>query len=112
MPTDAEWDTLAAYLGGEAVAGGALKNTGTTYWNSPNTGATNSSGFSALPGGYRNLNGSFNYIGYYGNWWSATENNASPAYGRNLSYNGSSLGRDGGDGKSCGFSVRLVRDSN
>jgi uncharacterized protein (TIGR02145 family) len=109
VPTDADWDTLSAYLGGDNVSGGALKDTGTTYWNSPNTGATNSSGFSAIPGGYRSYNGSFNSIGYYGGWWSAAENFASDAYSRYLNYDFSYLYRNDSL-KSYGFSVRLVRD--
>src|ERR1035437_4904310 len=51
VPSDAEWTTLSTCLGGNAVAGGAMKETGTTHWTSPNTGATNSSGFTGLPGG-------------------------------------------------------------
>ena len=110
VPTDAEWNTLEAYLGGENVAGGALKDTGTTYWQSPNIGATNSSGFSALPGGYREGNGYFSHVGSLGDWWSATEGNASHANYRNLYCDYSNLGR-GYDDKSCGFSVRLVRNN-
>ena len=63
VPTDAEWTTLTGYFGGESVAGGKLKEPGTTHWNSPNTGADNSSGFTALPGGYRNCNGTFTALG-------------------------------------------------
>ncbi len=59
VPTDAEWTTLTTYLGGESVAGGKMKSIGTAYWSSPNTGATNESGFSVLPGGYRYSDGSF-----------------------------------------------------
>jgi len=111
VPTDADWNILAAYLGGESVAGGALKEAGTTHWTSPNTGANNSSSFSALPGGYRSFDGYFFSIGNYGYWWSATEGNASVAYGRSLGYDYSDLDRYNYY-KSCGFSVRLVRDSN
>lgn len=53
VPTDTEWTILTDYLGGESVAGGKLKSIATSYWNSPNIGATNESGFSALAGGYR-----------------------------------------------------------
>ena len=70
LPSDAEWTTLTTYLG-EDVAGGKLKSTST--WTSPNTGANNSSGFSALPGGSRYLPGVFNGIGKFGSWWSSTE---------------------------------------
>jgi len=74
VPSDAEWTTLTTFLGGEGVAGGKLKETGTTHWNSPNTGATNETGFTALPGGDRIYNGSlFHDIGELGYWWSATQ---------------------------------------
>jgi uncharacterized protein (TIGR02145 family) len=53
VPTDTEWTTLTEYLGGEIIAGGKMKTVGTAYWNDPNTGATNESGFSAVPGGFR-----------------------------------------------------------
>src|SRR5574344_2998326 len=67
LPSDAEWTELTDYLGGASVAGGKLKETGTTHWDSPNTGATNETGFTALPGGYRTNLGFFNNIGYHGN---------------------------------------------
>jgi len=66
VPTDTEWTTLTDYLGGTSVAGGKLKETGTTHWTTPNTGATNETGFTALPGGYRSNNGAFLCIGIYG----------------------------------------------
>jgi uncharacterized protein (TIGR02145 family) len=110
VPTDAEWDTLSAYFGGDHVSGGALKDTGTTYWKSPNTGATNRSGFSALPGGSRDYYDLFYYIGNCGYWWSATAYSASWAYYRFLSFNFSYL-YSANFTKSCGFSVRLVRDN-
>ena len=72
LPGDAEWTELTDYIGGTSVAGGKMKETGTTHWNSPNTGATNESGFTALPGGRRDSsNGAFSNVGYYGYWWSA-----------------------------------------
>ena len=73
LPSDAEWTELTDYLGGTSVAGGKLKETGTTHWASPNTGATNETGFTALPGGGRGYDGTFFNIGGYGTWWSATE---------------------------------------
>jgi uncharacterized protein (TIGR02145 family) len=72
VPTDAEWYTLTTYLGGETVAGGKLKETGTTHWVAPNTGATNSSGFTAIPGGARTYYSTFGTIGYTACWWSST----------------------------------------
>ena len=72
VPTVAEFTTLSTYLGGDAVAGGKLKETGTTHWSSPNTGATNVTGFTALPGGRRDLDGSFYYIFNGGFWWATT----------------------------------------
>jgi uncharacterized protein (TIGR02145 family) len=111
VPTDAEWDTLTEYLGGINAAGEAMKDTGTVYWDSPNEGAANSSGFSALPGGYRKADGTFYNIGYSGDWWSTTSYSASNAYYRNLCSNYNYLYRNtSGFSKICGFSIRLVRD--
>jgi len=109
VPTDAEWSTLSTYLGGDNVAGGKLKEVGTTHWSTPNTGTTNETGFSALPGGCRDGDGDFNDVGDDGYWWSATEYDASTAYLRDLLYGYYGLGSRGYS-KSCGFSVRLVRD--
>jgi len=93
-------------LGGSSEAGGAMKST--TNWRSPNTGATNSSGFTALPGGDRNgSSGAFNNtIGYYGTWWYLE-----PPYAVvfTLSYNAKNLST-GGIGKTNGFSVRCIKD--
>jgi uncharacterized protein (TIGR02145 family) len=109
LPSDAEWTELTDYLGGESVAGGKLKETGTTHWASPNTGATNETGFTALPGGYRNNNGAFLNVGNDGYWWSATEDVATLAWSRYMYYNDSSVNRDG-DVEEVGFSVRCLRD--
>ncbi len=109
LPSDAEWTELTDYLGETSVAGGKLKETGTTHWTSPNTGATNETGFTALPGGYRSTNGSFFGIGNLGLWWSATELNASNAWYRLMYYDLSNV--DSYDcNKEFGFSVRCVRD--
>ena len=109
VPTDAEWTTLSTFLGGVAEAGGKMKEAGTVHWLSPNTGATNSSGFSAFGGGCRFSNGGFDYQSNEGGWWSATENGVSLAWNRYLFYSSSYLRRDDFI-KSCGYSVRLVRD--
>jgi uncharacterized protein (TIGR02145 family) len=109
LPSDAEWTTLTTFLGGESVSGGKMKSTGTQYWQSPNTAATNSSGFSGLPGGYRNYNGTFSTIGNYGLWWSSEEYNTNNAWGRRLNYGEGGLIKGYGI-KPYGFSVRCLRD--
>jgi uncharacterized protein (TIGR02145 family) len=73
VPTDTEWTTLTTFLGGDSVAGGKMKSTGTSLWESPNTGATNESGFSALPGGFRNFDGAYNNINVMSFLWSSSE---------------------------------------
>ena len=121
IPTDAEWKTLEMHLGmtqtetdvwdwrGIHNEGGKLKEIGTMHWDSPNTGATNSSGFTALPGGYRYSNGSFHYLDYYGYWWSSSETSGAGAWDRGLSYGYGQVFR-GGYEKTGGFSVRCLKD--
>jgi len=106
IPTDEEWTVLSTFLGGKDVAGKKMKST--SGWNDDGNG-TNSSGFSGLPGGYRNSSGNFGSVGKFGSWWSASENFESNAWLRVLSYGSSSLSRYGYN-KSNGFSVRCVRD--
>jgi len=72
LPRDVDWSQLTDNLGGNLVAGGKLKEVGTANWNSPNAGATNETGFTALPGGCCNTNGVFNHVGIVGYWWSTT----------------------------------------
>ena len=122
LPTDDEWKTLEMHLGmSQAEAddlgmrgtdeGGKLKETGTTHWNSPNTGATNESGFTALPGGYReSLNlGFFENSGNRGYWWTATQNFTTSAWGRYVNYDNSNIFRHS-HGKASGISVRCLKD--
>ncbi|MCD4726645.1 MAG: hypothetical protein K8R46_03215, partial [Pirellulales bacterium] len=109
LPSDDEWTTLTDFLGGTGVAGGKMKEAGTSHWNSPNTGATNSSGFTALPGGYRGSSGSFGYLGRYGYWWSSTEYSGAGAWARHLTYGYGRVRRYGYD-KAGGFSVRCLKD--
>jgi uncharacterized protein (TIGR02145 family) len=109
LPSDGEWTVLTDYLGGSTVAGGKMKTTGTTNWYSPNTGATNSSGFSALPGGYRNGYGGYNFISYDGMWWSATDYSSTFSWLRYLNFDNANTSR-GSINKELGFSVRCVRD--
>lgn len=107
IPSDAEWTTLATFLGGETVAGGKMKST--TGWNFPNTDATNSSGFTGLPGGGRFIDGVFANIGYNGSFWSSTQFDTSSAWMRYLYFENSSL-NSYNHVKNVGFSVRCLKD--
>jgi uncharacterized protein (TIGR02145 family) len=109
LPSHAEWTTLTTYLGGESVAGGKMKEAGESHWTNPNTGATNESGFTALPGGYRYNYGKFDVIGILGSWWSSTEFSTGYAWYRSLYYYSSHVGRYYAN-KANGFSVRCLRD--
>ena len=110
VPTNDEWTILIDYLGGESVAGGKMKIEGTTYWNSPNTGATNSSAFSAYSVISRSsYNGEYSDLGDYSIMWSATEYSNSMSNIRELDYNKEEI-LGGAIPKSLGFSVRCVRD--
>ncbi|MCX6257927.1 MAG: fibrobacter succinogenes major paralogous domain-containing protein [Bacteroidia bacterium] len=111
VPGEAEWTQLTNFFGGGSIAGGKLKEAGINHWVSPNTGATNESGFTALPGGYRDLNGTFYYVGDYGYWWSSTEYDATSAWNRYLLYNSSGVDGYYGSSKASGFSVRCLRDN-
>jgi uncharacterized protein (TIGR02145 family) len=108
IPGADEWNTLLTLLGGPDVAGGELKETGTTHWSAPNEGATNSSGFTALPGGGRGTTG-FGAVGYGGFWWSSTECSPNGAYLRDMRYNGSEVTTYNA-GELYGFSVRCLQD--
>jgi len=109
VPSDNEWTQLIEYLGGTfPVAGGKMKTT--TGWNTPNTGATNESGFSALAGGNRNYSdGKFYNVGYNGSFWSSTQGSAANAWSRYLDYNGADISRNYSH-ETYGFSVRCLRD--
>ena len=114
VPTDAEWTILTTYLGGDSIAGGKMKSTGTIeagtgLWYSPNTGATNESGFTAVPAGFRDGNGTFSNIGGYGYWWSSSEDYTTNAWLRYLTYDNSNVYRID-NYEYAGFSVRCVRD--
>jgi uncharacterized protein (TIGR02145 family) len=113
VPSDAEWDTLIMFLGGYTVAGGKLKDTGTIeagtgLWYKPNKGATNETGFTALPGGWRSSKGIFDDIGRFGFWRTSTENFKDALSRRMVSYEGNIYSSV--DSKKNGFSVRCVKD--
>ena len=108
IPTLAEFTTLVNYLGG--AVGGKLKETGSTHWASPNTGATNESGYTALPGGLRGINGKFYSILEFGYWWSTSEFNANNAHSSHYLYSTGSNSSGGNYQKYYGFSVRCIKD--
>ena len=123
LPSDSEWKELETYLGMNQVdlnlntefrgsdEGGKLKETGTVHWSSPNMGATNEKGFTALPGGRRmdGSTGAFDRINLYTYFWSATNSNETDSWCRKLSYDISNIGRFD-NGKSYGYSVRCIKD--
>ena len=109
VPSDLEWTKFTDYLGGLSIAGNKLKESGTSNWISPNTGATNETGFSALPGGYNSIYGTFRSIGIYGSWWSTTENNTTTAWDRGLVFSSANVFRYD-NFKGSGFSVRCIKD--
>jgi uncharacterized protein (TIGR02145 family) len=110
VPTDAEWITLTTYLGGESVAGGKMKEAGTTHWLSPNTDATNECGFTATPGGGRILQpGVFDALGDGGSYWSSTQYDFDSAQLRSLSNSSAGCGY-GYYFKQLGTAVRLIKD--
>lgn len=113
VPSDAEWSILREFLGGEKVAGGKLKETGTKHWNSPNDQADNSSGFTALPGSWRGSGGAFYYnVGACGMWWTSTISD-NPNYPWLYSmWGGTNLGRsiDSYFPKDAGCSIRCIKN--
>jgi len=104
LPSDEEWLVLINYLGGESEAGGKMKTTGTTFWFIPNTGATNSSGFSGLPGGFRDSYGGFVSLRSHCCWYSSSD-----AWGCFLHYDNSNV-FNGYYTKDQGFSIRCLKD--
>ena len=114
LPSDSEWTTLTTYLGGESIAGAKMKQVGTVeagtgLWKTPNTGATNESGFTGLPSGDRSNNGSFNRDGYYCILWSSSESSPSRVWVRGINYSLTSVSRIN-TLKAEGFSIRCIKD--
>lgn len=109
IPTQEEWDTLINFLGGDQVAGGKMKEFGIIHWNSPNYGATNESGFTALPGGIMMTKGTCRSIGVSAYCWSANEfdDKFAWAYVLGMSIQGITSYHPL---KSGGLSVRCIKD--
>ena len=106
VPSDAEWTALTDFLEGTATAGGKLK--AKSHWDAPNTAASNQSKFSGFPGGSRNSNGDFDFIGMHGNWWSSTPAQTN-AWFRNLNHFYSLVDKAYAP-KKFGFSVRCIKN--
>lgn len=108
MPTLTEFKTLSTFLGGDAVSGGKLKETGLSHWSSPNTGADNSSGLTILPSGTRSVDGSF--VALYSNFraWQITETNSTNSKRILIDYDSPTLAFLDGD-KRLGCSIRLIK---
>lgn len=116
IPTDSEWTVLTNFFGGENVAAGPLKQTGTTTWYSPNTGATNASKFSATSNGYRNFeytiytdSNNYSALGSYGTWWTKTNFDTLKAYHRYMYWGNVAVNR-GYSNKKNGFGIRCLKD--
>lgn len=109
VATDQEWQTLIDHLGGEAVAGGKMKERDTLHWLSPNTGATNESGFTALPAGARSFDGMFYLMQSHAFFWSSTGTTGNMAWFRYLEDLDAYIGRTA-DVTTSGFSVRCIHD--
>ena len=108
VPSYTEWNTLFTFLGGETVAGGKLKEAGTTHWKDPNTFATNSSGFTALPSGLRSSNGVFLVLGSYGNLYTSYLSSTQVWY-MQISYNTGDITKNA-QVRQSGFAVRCLKD--
>ena len=111
IPSDAEWRLLTDYLGGESVAGGKLKETGLAHWCDPNTGATNSSGFTARGAGYMDRYQGFGEIKCNGYFWSSTQNDTSFAWERSVYHQVVDISRFVAV-KIDGFSVRCIQNQS
>lgn len=119
VATKDDWDQLFDYLGGSTVAGAKLKEVGISHWTSPNDDATNETGFTAIPGGYRYAadvidsihDGQFLNLGYRSTWWTATQDAEYPntAWGIDLIWFANSIGSSNGP-KGAGSAVRCVKD--
>ena len=115
VPSDEDWTTLTNHLGGAEVAGGKLKEAnleeeGSIHWTIPNVGASNSSGFTALPGGYRYYSGGYNTIKRHGYWWTSTSNPSNTGIiGRSLYFGYAEIDRPTNLDKRTGASVRCIK---
>lgn len=111
ISTNAEWLQVEIALGGDAVAGGEMKEAGTLHWLSPNTGATNNSGYTGLPGGLRDANSNYNYVSENGLWWTKSSYNTTLAWSTYLWYLNTGVDHNPTP-KKMGLSIRCIKSSN
>lgn len=109
VPSDSEWTTLVNYCGGDQIAGNKLKEIKNFHWSYPNTGADNESGFTALPGGFRDYNGDFITVNLLGYWWCSSEGGDWCAWYRYMHKDFPNVFRLNGN-KQYGLSVRCIKD--
>jgi uncharacterized protein (TIGR02145 family) len=110
VPTSDEFTTLTNFLGGIGAAGGKIKEVGTDHWLSPNTSATNESGFTALPAGQRGAVAEFVHHGMLATFWTSTPYNIYKPWYRCCNHNTESVFVGNGSLNSCGFSIRCIKD--
>ncbi len=111
VPTDAEWTVVESFLGGPYIAGGKMKEAGTAHWLPPNTGATNSSDFTGLPGGMLGTNFTFQSLYENGLWWTSTASASSSAWSRYFWYLFAGVDRNPTP-KTIALSIRCIKDVN
>lgn len=111
LPTNSEWITLNTYVGGTTIAGGKLKETGTTHWYTPNTGATNEFGFNARGAGIRAVSGSFGSLTTFGHLWTATEF-GNYGYIMPFNHDTAASATNSVQDKWYGNSIRLIKDDS
>ena len=109
VATDNDWFILSNYFGGDSLSATNLKEEGISHWNSPNIGANNNSGFTALPEGIRSTDGTYNGLGSKGNWWCSSEYDYSNAFSRTIFNDNISLFKNYIN-KNFGLSVRCVKN--
>ena len=109
VPSDDEWTTLTTFIGGDSIAGSKLKENGTTHWLNPNSSSTNEGGFTALPGRYINISGTYGNMNRTGYWWALPEASSVDGYFRLMFYNTKNVSRNNSS-KTSGFSVRCIKN--
>jgi TonB family protein len=110
VPVKEELLPLMKFSSKDTLIGGTMKEAGVVHWKIPNKGATNETGFSALPGGFRLMNGEFGYIGEFGRWWTSSEENSYIGFSWMLSYNNGNVVPNW-PSKRVGLSVRCLKDN-